>query len=320
MRSAAQLVVALVGVGVSLASGCVQPFQGSNVQFDFAPSMPVQAAVGATPGAGELPSNVHFTFYAIDDGTDAGGNAVQWMFEVTQFEIHHIVDLSSPCFIDVGAHVPFPGLHVSQYANVIEQQTMITNPAAPPAGATQAQEIEVATAMQRMTDIGLLGGNTGIKAVTSTSTSSYPALGADCVDSSGIPPPTCTDTASNARRLAMCQAAWKADPNLFEGTDRVLTAPLNGVTHGMVDGLNPINDAPVGGAQFFVNTELAGVSAYAVYWQLDGMPDPGNLLLYGTPTMPTAGVTHVMMTSPSMPGVTAEVAIFANLDSEGSAF
>jgi hypothetical protein len=312
--------VVLVGVSVPIASGCVKPFQGSNVQFDFSPSMPVQASVGATPGPGQLPNNVHFTFYAIDDGTDADGNAVQWMFEVMQFEIHPIVDLSSPCYIDVGEHVPVPGLHVSQYATVIEQQTGITNPAAPPPSATQAQEIEVATAIQRMTDIGLLGGGTGIKAVTSPSTTSYPPLGADCLDGSGIPPPLCTDTASNARRLTMCQAAWKADPSHFEGTDRVLTSPLNGVTHGMVDGLNPINDAPVGGAQFFVNTELAGVAAFAVYWQIDGMPDPGNLLLYGTPTMATEGVMHVSMTSPSMPGVTAEVAIFANLDSDNSSF
>jgi hypothetical protein len=243
------------------------------------------------------------------------------MFEVTKFEVHHIVDLSSPCFIDVPPHVTIPGLQLSQYANVIEQQTGITNPASPPPGSTQAEEIEVATAIQRMTNIGLLGADTGIKAITSPSTSVYPALGADCLDGSGIPPPACTDDVSNARRLVMCQAAWSADPNHFEGTDRVLTQSLNGTNYGLVDGLNPINDAPVGGAQFFVNTELAGVDAYAIYWQENGMPDPGNnLLLYGTPTMPTAGVLHVSMTSPSIPGVTAEVAIFANLDNDNSSF
>jgi hypothetical protein len=313
----AQLVVAIAG---TLAAGCVQPFQGSNVQFDFSPTMLVQASAGAMPGSGELPHDVHFTFYAIEDGDNGSGSAVESMFAVTQFEVHRIVDLTSPCFIDVGAHVPYPGLHVSQYANVIEQATGITNPAAPPAGTTQAEEVEVATAIQRMTDIGLLEGPTGIKVVTSTSSASYPPLATNCTDESGIPPPTCTDSASNARRLAMCQAMWKANPDYYEGTDRVLTAPLNGTDDGDVDGLDPINDAPVGGAQFFANTELAGVDAYAVYWQVDGMPDPGNLLLYGTPTMPTQGVYHVAMTSPTTPGITAAVAIFANLDANNSSF
>ena len=96
------------------AAGCIDSFHGSNVQFDFAQTMLVQASPGATPNANQLPSDVHFTFYAIENTPTSSS-----LFAVQQFEIHRIVDLSSPCYIDVGAHVPFPGLHVSQYGNMI---------------------------------------------------------------------------------------------------------------------------------------------------------------------------------------------------------
>ncbi|HUJ59203.1 MAG TPA: hypothetical protein VLX92_11945 [Kofleriaceae bacterium] len=311
-RTAALFVVA--------ASGCIDSFQGSNVQFDFSPAMPVEASVGATPGAGEVPANVHFTFYALEDGLDAQGNPVGRMFAVQDFEIHHIVDLASPCFIDVGSHVPYPGLHVSQYLTMVQEATGISDVANPPPTATTAQEEEVATAIQRDTDVKLLGGPTGIKVVSSASDGTYGPVAADCVDGSKIPPPTCTDPDSNKRRLEMCQAAWKADPSYFEGTDRVLTAPLDGVTHGMVDGMNPVNLAPVGGAQFYVTAELAGFSSFAIFQQTDDTDGPGTLLMYGTATMNTLGVQHVHMTSPASPALTAEVAIFGDLSDDDPTF
>ena len=321
MPSGGRLRLGSVAIITSIAGvGCIEPFHGSNVQFDFSPAMPVQASAGAMPGVGEIPHDAHFTFYAFTTGTDASGNAVGRLFAVQRFEIHRIVDVTSPCFIDVGSHVPYPGLHVSQFATFIEAATGISDPANPPPGATQAQKIEVATAIQREANVALLGGDGGIKVVSSASTSSYPPVGADCLDNAGIPPPTCTDPSSNMRRLAMCQAAWKADKNYFEGTDRVLTQPLNGTTHGMVDGLDPINMAPVGGAQFFPDTDLGGVDGYALYWQTNDQPDPGTLLAYGMATMPTLGVIHVHMTSPSSPSLTADVAIFPNIDQTPSSF
>jgi hypothetical protein len=294
--------------------GCIDPFHGSNVQFDFSPAMPVQASPGATPGAGELPADVHFTFYAIEDDGDTSR-----MFAVQQFEIHRIVDLSSPCFIDVGAHVPFPGLHVSQYATMVEMANGIPDYTNPPPGATEAQKVAVATAVQRMQNIALLGGPMGIHVVSSASDANYPDVALDCT-SPGIPPPTCTDNASNQRRLDACQTFWKANPGYFEGTDRVLTQPLNGTTHGMVDGHNPVDQGPVGGAQFFVNTDLGSITEYAVYYQLDGMPDPGTLLMYGTASEPTQGVIHVHLRDPLSSTVFADVAIFPNLDEGNTSF
>jgi hypothetical protein len=296
------------------SAGCIDSFAGSNVQFDFAPSMFVQASPGMTPTATQLPSDIHFTFYAIENDAMASR-----LFAVQQFEIHRIVDLNSPCYIDVGDHVPFPGLHVSQYAKMIEMQTGIADPANPPAGATEAQKIDVATAVTRMTNVGLLASDAGIAVISSASAANYPPVATDCIGP-GIPPATCTDDASNARRLQMCQQFWHDNPGYFEGTDRVLTEPLAGTTHGFVDGTNPINFAPVGGAQFFANTDLGGITDYALYYQHDGMPDPGTLLMYGTATTPTRGVLHVHMANPAVPTASADVAIFTNLDDDSTNF
>ena len=307
--------------------GCVDGFQGSNVQLDLSPGTPVEASAGVAPRPGELPANSHYTFYAFDQGMDAQGNPVGRLYAVQDFEIHRIVDLSSPCFIDVGEHVPHPGLHVTQYARVIAMDTGYAWSAAggidlanPPAGATQQQKIDAATAQQRMVNVAALAGDMGIQVVTSASAGNYPPVAADCNDTTMIPPPSCVDEASNKRRLAMCQAAWKKDPSYFEGTDRVLTAPLNGVTHGMVDGANPVNMAPVGGAQLFVDEHLDRFTGFAIYTQMDGASGPGQLVFFGTPTSPTRGVIHVHMSSPSDPNLFANVAIFANLDEDNTNF
>lgn len=259
--------------------------------------------------AGELPANSYFTIYAIQEDASQGR-----LFELERFEIHRIVDPTSPCFIDVGEHVPHPGLHVTSYATKIAEDTGITDIANPPVTATEQQKIEMATAIQRMMNVTALGGAAGIKVVTSASTSVYPVMAAGCAGPADqIPPPMCIDEPSNQIRLRLCQAAWKTDPNLFEGTDRVLTAPLGGVTRGMVDGRNPINLAPVGGAQFFVKEALDNIDAYAIYTQTDGVDTPGTQLFFGRPTMPTRGVRRVHLVNPSSPALTAEMVVFADL-------
>ncbi len=299
--------VYLLMIGV-LVGGCVDGFRGSNVQIDLSPATPAQASPGTTPRPGQLPADVHYRLFAIQEAADRAH-----LFEIQRFEIHSIVDTSSPCFIDVGAHVRFPGLQVTRYSAKIEEVTGITDIANPPPGASEQDQIDAATAIQRMSNVMRLASDTGIKVVTSASTSTYPAVDADCTGS-GLPPPTCIDDDANARRLAICQDAWRADPTLFEGTDRVLTAPLNGTTFGFVVGLNPINLAPVGGAQFFVDEALGGTDAYAIYIQQDRIEDaPGTLVLAGRPTSPTRGVRHAHLTSPVSPNQSADLAVFEDL-------
>jgi hypothetical protein len=264
-----------------------------------------------TPGA-ELPSNIHFRLYAIKETENNDA-----LFELQRFEIHKLVDPTSPCFIDAGPHVPFPGLHVSQFERKMSERTGITDVTNPPAGATEQEQIEQATAVQRMRNVEALAGEDGLKAVTSASPSTYPPVDASCTGT-GLPPPDCIDDAANARRLERCRASWADDPLLFEGTDRVLTSPLNGTTFGFVVGTNPITPVPVGGAQFVVEGALDGVDEYAIFFQTDGAADPGTLFLTGRPgPRATRGVTHVSLDSPLLPGIVkAELAIFANLDED----
>lgn len=227
------------------------------------------------------------------------------------------MDVTSPCFIDVGEHVPYPGIHVSQFGAQVAMDTGISDVMNPPEGATEEDKIDAATAVQRMSNIAALGGAMGIKVVTTATPSFYPDVAPDCTRVDGmIPPPMCNDEESNAQRLALCQAAWDDDPKLWEGTDRVLTSPLNGTTFGMVDGRNPVNLAPVGGAQWFVDEDLDTMDAFAIYWQMDGVEGTGNLLLYGTPYVTTRGVRRVELVSPTNPTFTADLVIFSDLDED----
>lgn len=296
--------------------GCVDGFRGSNVQIDLPPTMPRQASYGAAPTPSQIPNDAYFSLWGIQKAADREN-----LFELQRFEIHPIVDVSSPCFIDVGEHVPYPGIHVSQFGAQVAADTGISDISMPPAGATEEQKIDAATAVQRMNNIAALGGNAGIKVVTSATPSVYPDVAPDCSPVDGmIPPPMCSDEESNEHRLALCTAAWKADSALWEGTDRVLTDPLAGTTFGFVDGRNPVNQGPVGGAQWFVDEDLDLMDAFALYWQMDGVDGTGTLLMYGTPYVSTRGVRHVELVSPTNPLFNADLVIFSDLDEDNVHF
>lgn len=304
-------------IAAALLAGCVDTFGGSNIQIDLGPRTPGQAPPSRPPTATELPAPIHFRLYAIeDDGTPEGSR-----LELQRFELHKLVEPTSPCFIDVGPNVPFPGLHVTEYEHKMSERTGITDVMNPPDGATMQQQIEQATAVQRMRNVLAHAGPTGLRAVTTASAGGYRDVDADCTGA-GLPPPTCIDDASNERRLRICRETWSADPLLWEGTDRVLTSPLNGTTFGFVIGLNPVTSPvpiPVGGAQFVVPADLTGgISAYQIFLQPDNGPEPGMLFLSGVPaTGATRGVSHVHMESQLLPTiVTAEMAIFTDLDED----
>jgi hypothetical protein len=320
-----------------MLGGCVEEFHGSELQIDFSQGTPSQASNFLPQSSTELPSNIHFTLYASSVDMDANGMNVGNTYAIQTFEIHRLVDLASPCFIDVGDFVPFPGLHVSKYADKMMEKYMLTDLANPGNASMQAQ-IEVATAVQRENTVELMASDMGPVGVVSWSGGAYGEVAADCNDTTKIPAPSCMDDASNARRLQMCQTEWKNNNLLFEGTDRVLTLPLNGTTYGFVEGMNPLNLAPIGGAAFFVDESLADFKTYALYWQFDdvngdGMPDYppsfpatdrhelGQLFMYGNATAPTRGVQHVHMVNPLKPTTQyAEMAIFPNIDQDSVHF
>lgn len=301
----------LIGLcgGFIAATGCVDGFRGSNVEFDFSPATVGQLPEGMSPGPGQFAANTRFTLYGIQrfDGKDA-------LFALRSFEIRKAVEVTSPCFLDRGQTARFPGLHAVYYADKIAEVTGIADYRNPPASASENDKVDAATAAQREVNIELLSGATGVKVITSASAAKYPAVSTDCAGPADqIPPPKCIDDASNKKRLDLCQKAWDADDQLWEGTDRSLTAPLAGTTFGFVLGTNPINNAPIGGGSFNVEEALSNMDAYAIYYRADDAADPGNLYVYGEPTKPTRGVTKVHMTSISNPLIFTDLAIFEDL-------
>lgn len=286
------------------------------MQIDMNPFTPNQASDNRAPVMGaELPGPTHFTLWRVDEEI-AGQPPMFTMLQ--QFEVHRVADIGSPCFIDVGDNVPFPGVHVTQFGARMAMATGIPDVTNPPAGASEQDRIDAATAVQRMQNVMALATNpAGVKVITTASATSYPIPDPDC-NGTGLPPPACLDDASNARRLQICTDIWAQDPLKFEGTDRILTAPLNGTTFGFVNGLNPINMAPVGGAQFFPTDTLYDPQpdAYAVTIDADGTTTPGTVFLYGLPRKVTRGVTHVRMGSPINPMAAAVLAVFAHIDDD----
>lgn len=295
---------------ISWCAGCIEPFAGANLALDLSSGTPVQAQLGDMPGGSDLPAQGHFTI----DAFRRDGEVVS-AIEVTRFEIHKVVDLSSPCFIDIG-NVPFPGVHISQFGAAMAAKTGIVDLANPPATATEQDKIDAATAVQRMSAVTLLSGSNGLKALVSASPTTYPAPDADC-GGAGLPPPTCIDEASNARRLSICQQIWADDPELYEGTDRVLTGPIAGRFFGMVTGVSPVTPAAVGGSAFFVEQALTAVDDYSISFHTDDGTST-SLLFAGTAAPSAArGILHVHMESPARPGLmTADMAVYTDLSQD----
>ncbi len=304
------------------ASACVDEFKGANIQVDFGPAVPAQVRGGVAPIAGfQLPAPTHYRLFGVRETRDNDGVVLSSTYtELQRFEIHRIVERSSPCFIEPD-EARYPGLHAAAYESRIKEDTGITDVNAPPAGATEEQLIDVATAMQRTINIGGLSREPGTvkspmepalfvfggpKAVTSASPANYPAVGTVCADAdpnldrSLIPPDTCTDDESNKIRRDVCNAFWAANPDFYEGTDRVLTEPLAGTYFGIVTGQSPINNAVLGGTQFFVEDPVLDYDKFALHVLPDSASDTdtGMMLIEGRPASLTRGVIRGQLLPP----------------------
>ena len=339
-----------LGLGLALGSlslGCVAPYDGSNIQLDFATAVQTAARPGQTPQPLQPPEGTHYELYAVDqvfrtdpDGTpildDDGAPILDqaYLFAVTQFEIRPVIDRSSPCFIEL-EDTQFPGLHVTQFqtavtASIRAQLGLDHDPDPFESGLPSDAVTDLLNARRRVDNLGLL--EPGLKAVTSHEAVRYAATTA-CAASyaaDAIPDPTCTDEVSNAQRLRACRAVWAAHPGFYEGSDKVFTLPLNGRYLGMVQGTNPINGGRVGGSSMFVDVNLVDRDAYVINWQYDDVNDDGTpdfpvdlapqerspvgyLYMAGTPRVISRGVTTVPLRHPNDPSIKADLAIVPNL-------
>ncbi|MEM9487966.1 MAG: hypothetical protein AAGC55_02415 [Myxococcota bacterium] len=334
--------IALAAMVVATAmAGCVEPFRGSNVQITLAPGVPAVTAEGATPTLGAPPANTYLSMYAVefvverdedgDEVVDSAGRPVvvdSFAFHVIDFEIRPVIDLDSPCFIELDDS-RFPGLHVTRFADKLREATGITDPHNAP-DADDNDVIDVLTADRRMSNLALLEG--GIKAVVSRSDASYPEVGTRCPGDGGdpalIPPIECIDDASNRLRLVLCQRFWASQSGFYEGNDKVFTIPLSGDFFGVVDGLNPINQGFLSGAGFFVDAVLGDLDSLLINYQYkdrdgDGQPDYpagedirsdiGFPFMQGTPISRARGVINVPVTHPTVSTISGEAVIFPDL-------
>lgn len=338
------LLLATVG-----AAACVDAYDGSNVQVDLARGVQLNPRGTEVPEPDQPPVNTHYELFAADavyklnaDGTpvlDGSGQPVidrTYLFSVKQFQIRPVIDVASPCLIELEDTL-YPGLHVTQVGAKVREATGIADPFNANCAATDKacndKVTDVLNADRRVNNLALYQG--ALKAVTTFANFRYPAIGTACVGMPGadpllIPPATCIDAPSNAQRLSLCRALWKANPDWYEGSDKVFTLPLSGEFFGMVDGSNPANGGFVGGASFFVDQNLIDLDAYLMNWQYDdldhdGQPDypasvpaeersaTGYTYMQGTPRSVARGVITVPMAHPTNPRITARVVIFPNL-------
>lgn len=322
---------------VLLATGCVDTFDGSIVQVDFGAFLPAQVRPGATPAPGfQLPSNSHYRLYGIIDGTQ--------LTELVRFKVRPVVELGSPCLIDPEG-TRFPGIHITQFARRMAVETGITDIANPPPGTSEDAQIDQATAIARVTGVLGLGRPINLaampdpdpgalKAVTSADSAPYPAVASACVEDDAtvspdlLPPANCIGDQSNTNRLRLCRQFWAANPGFYEGSDRVLTQPLNGTYFGMVPGLVPSSGATVGGAQLQIAGGVRQYSTFAFAVHSDDAEGPPlRQILLGQPSSPARGVIRVQLanfeaTVPTAlkPGFASQMVIFENVGEDNVHF
>ncbi|MCE9574632.1 MAG: hypothetical protein K8W52_15900 [Deltaproteobacteria bacterium] len=326
----------MLGLGLG---ACVEPFAGSNVQLDFSGDTHTIQRAGQARAPLQPPVDTYYALWAVDTVTDDAGGTKDYVFAVQNFEIKPLIDQNSPCFIDLeGAR--FPGLHVTQFANKVKEQTGIADPFNAPAGATDGDISDVLTALKRLSYLGDLQSK--VKAVVTTSNFKYGPSATTCLDDDAgadqtmFPPTNCTGPKSNALRLKLCKAAWAANPDFYEGSDKVFTLPLSGTYYGTVEGTNPINNGYVGGSGFFVDESLLDFDRYFITWQYkdlngDGTPDYadntpeddkafGHVYMSGIPRRVARGVISVALQSPENTSIGAAMSIFPDLANDGTHF
>jgi hypothetical protein len=320
-----------------LAAGCVEAFPGANVQIDFSSATPTPARRGTAPVGQQPPADTYFSLYASKETLDDSGAVVRTdQFEVERFEIRPVIDLSSPCFIDL-EDSRYPGIHVSRFYERLLNEVGIGedgDPTRPPAGIDRNDLIDALTAQVRDTNLPRL--QAAVKTVASASlTFDYQNVvaGTDCSNPAEgmIPPPNCDDDESNRIRLAECRRQWETDPLFYEGSDKVFALPINGAFYGVVEGQNPVNGGLLGGSALFVDESLVDAATFSVRWQYkdldnNGEPDDpsagpiGVLFMEGRPEVRTRGTLNARLVNDVQLAVAAEMVVFTDLARDDVAF
>ncbi len=301
------------------ASGCVDAFGGSKIEILFSNAVPL-------PGAGELgapPDGTHFELYAVQGGLPV---------HIMDMQLEPVVQANHPCFIELDRDIPLTnvsadGLHASQWyqyaLDLYDADGVITDEEAG----------FLADALRRVSrNIPDLEANVVAVTATPFGRAVEGGLSAPVVAErlAAVPPPGDTDDASNRTRAELCRELFADVPELYVGTDRLITAPLNGLFFGVADGQDPRSGGFIGGASLDLPARLDSFEALRLNWQFDDPADPraealgqsptGYHFMAGVPEHRVRGVINVHLENNDFGSTSADLAIFTDLDEDSTGF
>jgi hypothetical protein len=284
-----------------LLPACVDNFNGSVIELFLHGGVQVP---GDDPGGfGRPPSDTHYEIYVGKD---------QSVFHVIDFDIRPIIDLANPCFIE-GASARFPGLHSTKIVQKIVDVAMADG------NVDDLEAGDIANAQSRFANMGLLASSLKVLALHEA------GLTNAALDSllATVPAADMTDDATNAQRLAVCQAIWRQHPGDYVGTDTVLSIPLNGVYYGLVEATDPRNGSFLGGGSIHSALALDAFDSFRVNWNWNDPADaraaslPPSTIGYhymaGKPVQRERGVTNIAIVNDDFTQIAGDVSIFTNL-------
>jgi hypothetical protein len=300
--------VRLAAIAALSTASCVQSFSGSQIELFLHSG--VQLPGDNPPGNGRPPSDTHFEMYVARGAT---------ALKLLEFDLRPVITQANKCFIE-DEHSRFPGLHSTMIVDKMTKDALLDGTVTP----LEAGDIALA-----QTRLGSMAGleNT-IKVIVSHESGLTDAMIA--AEMAAVPDPSLDDDASNAARLAACNAIFDAHPAYFVGTDKVLSIPLNGTYYGVVEGMDPRSGSPLGGGSVIVNASFPVFDSLRINWNFNDPNDPrkanyspsdvGWHYMAGTPFVRERGVINVSLRNQDFGQIAGEASIYTNLDQDGVQF
>jgi hypothetical protein len=280
---------------------CVKSFDGSKIELYLHGG--VQVPGDDPSGYGRPPSDTHFEIWVARD---------QSAFHVFDFDLRPVIDINDPCFIEEEGS-RFQGLHSTKIIDKLTEAAMADGKV------TDREAGDIASARIRVANMGALAAT--LKVITLHEAGLTNAKLRDAL--ANIPTPDKTDDATNLARLAACKAVWSAHPGYYVGTDKTLAVPLAGTYYGMAEGVDPRNNAFLGGGQVDSDLSFPNFDALRINWNWNDPNDPrkaslpptndGYHYMAGTPVMQERGVINVTLVNHDFSQISGDVSIFTNL-------
>ncbi len=294
----------VTGLALGLATSCVENHNGSKLEILLHGGVHIPGT--EPPTDGQPPSDTHYELYVVK-GTG--------VFEIAEIDIRPVIKRSDPCFIEE-AGTRFAGLHSTRIVDKTIEAAKADGQV------TDLEAGEIADAEARLGNMPAL--EAALKAMTVHEPGLTEARIAELTSPANVPPADLMDDASNAARLAACQAIWRQHPGYYVGTDKITTIPLNGTYIGMVEGTDPRNGSFLGGGQISTDVSFPDFDAMRLNWNFNDPADPrrasyppseiGWHYMAGRAVQRVRGVYNVSLVNQDFGRrISGEVAVYTNL-------